>query len=220
MNSPHIEPVFERIVLAMLDNKIICSQSCPDLFEWLSFDSKHVDSVDQYLARLNRYVVATSEGDGYYCAYVDQSYDSVKKHIERQFHDVQNDLSALVAWLSMCMSVMGTDRPLRAGDTVSEGHLLHVIDITPTYAAMLCKITDSGLFKSTSQDLKRRLSTLLGRLVEQGYLVKWGSSGSQYRATAKWSWLYDVLLFIANHEGMAVDDTAAPVQEEQIGLDL
>jgi hypothetical protein len=43
------------------------------------------------------------------------------------------------------------------------------------------------------------------KLVDDGYLKQVGTSGSVYQATAKWSWLYDLMSFIQTHEGIRDD---------------
>lgn len=214
------DTLFERAVLQLLANNVICQQSEPEIFAWLEHDPRYVDELNTYLGKLNRSVMRTSEQDGYYCVFVDQRSDQVKRQIEKQFQEIASDIAPLVQWLALMMSVTGSDRPLRPGELLQEGHILQTLEAAPEYAARLCALTDNGLFKSSSADLKRRLSTLLSKLVDQGYLVRWGNLGSQYKATAKWSWLYDVLDFIASHEGWDLSETIPAHESDQLGLPL
>lgn len=46
---------------------------------------------------------------------------------------------------------------------------------------------------------------VLENLTKAGYLKPIGTSGSVFLATAKWSWLYDVMTFIQTHEGIRED---------------
>jgi len=52
-------------------------------------------------------------------------------------------------------------------------------------------------------------------LEKAGYLKSHGTTGSVYRATGKWSWLYDVMTFIETHEGIQTSD---PEDEPQMRL--
>lgn len=205
--------IFERVTTLLLSGKVICASKYEDEFNWLGYGNGiNIEDVNQFLVRLNRTTRATNEKDGYFCAYLDQTVDSASSDIRKFFSEVINDIAPLVHWLSLVQSVTGSDRPLRSGDQLSESELLNAIESVPDYEARLMKVTDTGAFKSVSSESKKRLSTLLSKLVEKDYLIKFGSTGSLYKATAKWSMLYDMLDFIRLHEG--VEDQSQPEKEQ------
>jgi hypothetical protein len=208
--------IFERVTTLLLSGKVICPIKYEDEYNWLGYGNGiNIDDVNQFLQRLNRTTRSTNEKDGYFCAYLDQTVDSASTDIRKFFSEAINDLAPLVHWLSLVQSVTGSDRPLRSGDQLSESELLSAIESVPDYEARLMKVTDTGAFKAQANESKRRLSTLLSKLVEKDYLIKFGSTGSLYKATAKWSMLYDMLDFISSHEG--IDEPPQP-EAEQIGM--
>lgn len=195
--------MFEQVVTLLLSGKVICGITHEDEFLWLSIaDGMNANLIDEYLNRINRKVRVTSEKDGYFCVYNDHTTQSATQDIKKQFAEIMNDLAPLVYWLSLTQSITGSDRPLRSGDVVSESVLLSAIESVPDHESRLTRITDQGAFKSVSSEPKKRLSFLLTKLVDKDYLVKFGSSGSQFKATGKWTLLYDIMNFIAAHEGI------------------
>ena len=64
------------------------------------------------------------------------------------------------------------------------------------------------MFHTKRSDSAGQIRAVLSSLEKMGYLKPIGTSGSLFRATGRWSWLYDAMTFIQTHEGIQGSDEA------------
>ena len=197
--------MFSQVVRALLAGKIICHDTFPREFVFLHDEVNRRD-VGDYLLKIERSIHATSDGKGFYCAYLDMSDAEAKLSVRRLFSQMAGEIEPLVRWLSLAKSCSPDGRPIESGSLVKESELLGFIESSPELNQSLEDLTKHKLFKSTATDGKGRISQILNKLVELGYLVRLDKTGSLYQATARWSYLYDVLTFIRSHERLGEDD--------------
>lgn len=208
-------PLFERTVTALMQEQVICEISDEDLYNYLMMSGSQ-DAVNRFLGQINRTLRLTSAQDAFVCAYLDLSRPEAKEAVRQQFKEVANHLEAFVHFLRLVMTLESSDRPVQPGDKLSEGHLLDRITAAPTLESKLRSLAEKKIFYTKRSDTAGQLRSVLESLEKKGYLRAVGSSGSVYRATGRWSWLYDVMTFIQAHEGIPQEEEAAP---EQMRLD-
>lgn len=194
-------PTFESAYALLMSGEIICEHRFPQEFNLLRMEDQ-VQRMDFMLAPLNRRIRTTQDNASYMMAYIDPSAGSARSNIRSQFSKVINQLVPLVKWLRLVMDVSGSERPIVPGEVISESKMQTHIEQVPALEAKLESLVKSGLFSSRQSDSKGRLSYVMGKLVDEGFLTRLGSAGSQYRATGKWSWLYDTMSFISVHEDL------------------
>ena len=193
--------IFSLTAQLLLEQKMICEVSHDTYFDWLN-NPTHQEKMDLFLAQLDRKLVKTSDGQAYFCGYLDASAPDANREIRSQFKDATSHLGTLVKWLNLVMSSSPSGSPLSPGDPLYESDLLRSIENSPAQLDALTEIARSPFVNSKATDGRGRIRAVLMRLKEQDYLVTIGNSGSQFRATGKWSWLYDVMAFIQSHEGL------------------
>lgn len=199
-------PLFDRTVTALLGGEVLCEYRHEDLVTYLLVPDNQ-DRVVTFLNQINRTLRQTSSRDGWVCAYLDMSETSAREGVRQQFKEVANHLEALVQFLRLVMNVETKDRPLIPGDHLSEGKLIEQISSTPALEEKLRSLTEKKLFFTKKPDVASRVRSLTDTLTSKGYLVRFGSSGTIYQATGRWSFLYDIMSFIQTHEGIPVDAT-------------
>lgn len=196
--------LFEQVVTALLEGEILCAVRYESLHNYLAIPG-NVDKVNEYLSRLNRRARMTGSQDAWLCAYIDLDTPGARESVRQQFNEVANHLEALVGWLRLSRNAGTHDRPLIPGDYISEADLLKKIEQAPDLAQSLATITERGMFKSQNSTAKGQLGHIMTRLVEHGYLDRQSGTGTVYKATGKWSWLYDVMGFIQQHEQLETE---------------
>jgi len=199
-------PLFENTVTALLGGEVLCEYRHEDLVTYLSI-SENQARVEQFLNQMNRKLRQTSTRDAWVCAYQDLSGSGAKESVRHQFKEVANHLEALVQFLRLVMHVETGDRPVFPGDHLQEGRLIQEISSTPTLEDKLRSLTEKQLFYTKNQDVAKRVRAVMEALVKEGYLVRFGTAGTVYQATGKWSWLYDMMAFIQTHEGITAGVT-------------
>lgn len=204
-------PLFERTVTALMQEQVICEISDEELYNYLMMPDSQ-EAVNRFLEQINRTLRLTSAQDAFVCAYLDISRSETKEAVRQQFKEVANHLEAFVHFLRLVMTLESGDRPVQPGDKVSEGHLLDRITAAPALEAKLRSLVEKKIFQTKRSDAAGQLRSVLGNLEKMGYLKSIGNSGSVYRATGRWSWLYDVMTFIQAHEGIAQDEESGPEQ--------
>ena len=209
MSSP--DPSFSAVAHLLLQGKMICAVSEEYYFEWLT-EEQNQQAMHEFLYRMDRALATTADEKAFFCAYDNVSEPAAKRVIHGQFKEVANHLEALVKWLKLGMAADSTGSPLAAGDILYESSLLAAIEQSPSLLESLTELARSSFVNSRGADGRAQLKQVLARLVEQGYLVEIGRSGSQYRATAKWSWLFEVMDFIRTHENLQDPDERPPEQ--------
>jgi hypothetical protein len=208
--------LFNQVVESLLVQKFICQITDPAGFEYLSMPA-HYEDVNLYLVRLGRCIRSTADGAAFYCAYSNVDGENRVKDHKQQFRDTINSLEPLCRWLQFVMTCEQKDSTIAPGDLIRQGELLSQIEVSSPLQEKLEHITRSGLFRTTKEAPKDQLNVVLSELEKMGYLVRQSPNGSLYTATGKWSYLYEVLSFIASHEDVGMDDDT-PDADVQGGL--
>ncbi|MGK0523940.1 MAG: hypothetical protein ACI92N_001575 [Pseudomonadales bacterium] len=198
-------PLFERTITALLQERVICEVSDDELYNYLLLQANQ-DSVNRFLVQINRTLRQTSAHDAFVCAYLDTSDADTKDAIRHQFRDVANNLEAFVQFLRLVMMLEANDRPVLPGDKLSEGAILDRIAAAPALESKLRSLAEKKVFHTKRSDSAGQIRAVLSSLEKMGYLKPIGTSGSLYRATGRWSWLYDAMTFIQTHEGIQGSD--------------
>lgn len=207
------QAMFTSVVQALLADKVICHNTLSGEYGFLQNDT-NFQEVGDYLIRIERTVRSTSDGKGYYCAYSDPSEQGAKTAIRRLFRQFSGELESLVRWMRLARDCHPAGRPIETGMVISESEMLVFIERSPEQDHALAELTKSALFKSSARDGRGRIRYILNKLEEKGYLIKLDSTGSRFRATGMWSYLYDVLEFIRAHERLEIEES----EQKQGGL--
>lgn len=143
-------PLFERTVTALLQERVICEVSDDELYNYLLMPGNQ-DAVNRFLGQINRTLRQTSAHDAFVCAYLDISGADTKDAIRHQFRDVANNLEAFVQFLRLVMMLEANDRPVLPGDKLSEGAILDRIAAAPALESKLRSLAEKGVSHQASR---------------------------------------------------------------------
>lgn len=197
---------FTSVAQTLLTGQMICETVYPNEYRFLQNDVNS-DLIEKFLAQIDRGLASTQDGRAFYCAFLDVEESGAKTAIRQVFREVAQDLEPLLRWMRFVREANAMGQPVEAGMLVKQSELLQAVESSPAKYHELNELTKSGLFKSSAKNSSAKIDQILGKLKEKGYLVAQDTSGALFRATGLWSYLYDVLDFIHEHERLESDET-------------
>ncbi|MGP9492254.1 hypothetical protein [Psychrobacter sp. AOP7-B1-24] len=190
---------FSQITLHLLSGRIIDRVTEPAMMNWLS-EEDNFASIQNYLSKLNRQVLMTSDQEGAYLGYLDINEKDSNKAIRQSFNKMSVLLYPLVLWLRLVRGATDSSRPLQAGDMIKLSDLLASIESSKQLELQLADII--AKIGRQTKEAKKQLNSLIEYLENEGYLHSVSSTGALYKATAKWSLLYDQLEYIGKYQNL------------------
>lgn len=202
------------IIELLLKGEFICRTTNEDGWRALKNNSTR-ERVEAYLNQINRTVASAAEGDVFFCGYL-QLGESERKVISSQFKDICQALIPMVEWLVLVQEASGQDAPLSEGAPVRLTELQSRIEDTPAFREQLAKLSQYRLFGSTSTNSDAQIKLVFKRLVELGYLVRPNVEKQIYIATGKLDYLYEVIRFIDETEGLSLEAQAETATQRDL----
>ncbi|ABN60124.1 hypothetical protein [Shewanella baltica] len=202
------------LIELLLKGEFICRTTNEEGWRALKNSSTR-ERVEAYLNQINRSVASAAEGDVFFCGYL-QLGDSERKVISSQFKDICQALIPLVEWLVLVQEASGQDAPLSEGAPVRLTELQSRIEDTPAFREQLAKLSQYRLFGSTSTNSDAQIKLVFKRLVELGYLVRPNAEKQIYIATGKLDYLYEVIRFIDETEGLSLEAQAETATQRDL----
>ena len=193
----------------LLRGDFICRTTDEDTWRWLKSPANR-ELVDDYLAMLNRKVAVVggqSDGEVFFCSWR-QLGDDERRSVAQQLRDVHNALTPLVEWLVLVQTALAQDAPLVEGSALRMSELQGIVEETPAFREQLAKISHYRLFGSTSPQVDMQLKQVFKRLCELGYLLRPNSEKPIYLGTGKLEYLYELIRFIDESEGLSLEQRA------------
>jgi len=202
------------IIERLLKGEFICRTT--DEEAWRSLKNPATkDRVETYLNQINRTIGSAGEGEVFFCGYL-QLGDEERKVVSTQFRDICNALIPLVEWLVLVQESSGQDAPLSEGAAVRLTELQTRIEDTPAFREQLAKISHYRLFGSTSSNVDNQIKLVFKRLVELGYLTRPNTEKQIFIATGKLDYLYEVIRFIDETEGLSLEAQAETATQRDL----
>ncbi|WKN20779.1 hypothetical protein [Azotobacter vinelandii] len=198
-----------QVIERLLGGEFICRTSDEDAWRFLKTPANR-EQIDDYLATLNRMVATVGgagEGDVFFCAYRQLGEDE-RRVVGQQFRDVCAALSPLVEWLVLVQEAGAQDAPLTEGSALRLNELQSIVEDTPAFREQLARISHYRLFGSTSAGVDGQIKQVFKRLCELGYLVRPNPDKQIYLGTGKLDYLYEVIRFIDESEGLDLEGRA------------
>ncbi|AZQ09279.1 hypothetical protein [Shewanella khirikhana] len=202
------------LIERLLRGEFICRVTDED--GWRALKSPAVrERIETYLNQINRTVASAGEGEVFFCGYA-QLGDAERKVISSQFKDICQALIPLVEWLVLVQEASGQDAPLTEGAPVRLTELQGRIEETPAFREQLGKLSQYRLFGSTSSNVDAQLKLVFKRLVELGFLTRPNVEKQIYIATGKLDYLYEVIRFIDETEGLNLEAQAETATQREL----
>ncbi|MBB1268872.1 hypothetical protein [Shewanella sp. SR44-3] len=202
------------LIEQLLKGEFICRITNEDGWRALK-NSATRDRVETYLNQINRTIASAGEGEVFFCGYL-QLGDAERKVISAQFKDICSALIPLVEWLVLVQEASGQDAPLSEGAPIRLTDLQGRIEDTPAFREQLNKLSQYRLFGSSSSNVDGQIKLVFKRLVELGYLSKPNSEKQIYIATGKIDYLYEVIRFIDETEGLSLEAQAETATQREL----
>lgn len=193
----------------LLAGNIIDEYSHPELYRTLQNEENRRLITDN-LRQLDRELCTTNTQSGYYLAYLNAPTKTERDQLRDQFNHFAGQIAPLVEWLRLTRALNTDNRPLQAGDRLSQAELLTQIEQNTPLEAQLKDIARA--FGSTTTLPKDQLNSILEKLKNQGYLIPYGTSGAVYHATAKWDLFYEQLEYLQNAASIPLPNTPETTQ--------
>ncbi|NKF49265.1 hypothetical protein G3R49_01560 [Shewanella sp. WXL01] len=202
------------LIEQLLKGEFICQVTNED--GWRALKSPQTrERVEQYLNQINRTVCSAGEGDVFFCGYL-QLGDAERQVISSQFKEICSALIPLVEWLVLVQEANGQDEPLREGMPIRLTDLQAQIEDTPAFSEQLAKLASYRLFGSSSSSSDGQLKLVFKRLLELGFLTKPNAEKQLYIATGKIDYLYEVIRFIDETEGLNLEAQAETASQRDL----
>lgn len=202
------------IIERLLKGEFICRTT--DEEGWRALKSIGTrERVEDYLNQINRTIGSAGEGEVFFCGYL-QLGDAERKVISSQFKDICNALIPLVEWLVLVQEASGQDAPLSEGAAVRLNELMIRIEDTPAFREQLAKISHYRLFGSMSSNVDAQIKLVFKRLVDLGYLTRPNKEKQIFIATGKLDYLYEVIRFIDETEGLSLEAQAETATQRDL----
>lgn len=206
-----------QVIERLLGGTFICRTTDEDGWRFLRIPANR-EQVDAYLGQLNRLVATIGTGpdsEVFFCGYRALG-NAERKIIGEQFRDICQALTPLVEWLVLVQDAAGRDAPLTEGVPVRLNELQTVIEDTPAFREQLSHLCRHRLFNSKSVDVDGQIKQIFKRLCDLGYLVRPNSEKQIYLATGKLDYLYEIIRFIDDAEGLNLEGQAESAIQGQL----
>jgi hypothetical protein len=194
------------LIEQLLRGEFICQVTNEDGWRALKNNSTR-NRIETYLNQINRTIACAGEGEVFFCGYL-QLGEAERKVISSQFKEICSGLIPLVEWLVLVQQASGQDAPLSEGAPIRLTDLQARIEDTPAFREQLTQLSHYRLFGSSSTNVDGQIKLVFKRLVELGYLTKPNSEKQIYIATGKLDYLYEVIRFIDETEGLSLEAQA------------
>lgn len=195
-----------QVIERLLKGEFVCRTTDEDGFRALQTPATR-ERVEEYLNQINRTICSAAEGEVFFCGYL-QLGENERKVISSQFKEICRALVPLVEWLVLVQEASGQDAPLTQGMAIRLTDLQSRIEDTPAFCEQLAKISQYRLFGSNSINPDAQLKLVFKRLTELGYVVRPNPEKQIYLATGKLDYLYEVIRFIDETEGLQLEAQA------------
>ncbi|WP_434939856.1 hypothetical protein ACRWQN_04120 [Shewanella sp. HL-SH8] len=202
------------IIEQLLRGEFICRVTNEDGWRALKNSSTR-ERVESYLNQINRTIASAGEGEVFFCGYL-QLGESERKVVSSQFKEICGALIPLVEWLVLVQEASGQDAPLSEGAPIRLTELQARIEDTPAFSEQLTKLSHYRLFGSSSTNVDGQIKLVFKRLVELGYLTKPNVEKQIYIATGKLDYLYEVIRFIDETEGLSLEAQAETATQREL----
>lgn len=206
---------FGDVVLLLLRGEFVCRHSEGKVFHFLS-DDANFEAVNKYLNRLRISLRQTDDGEAIYAAYLDADSADRRTAIRQQMRETINHLAPLSEWLDLVMAGQRSNAAIHPGDVIRESALLAAIEAAPALSDALSSLSAGALFKVKNPAPKVQISKVMETLCELGYLKVQQDNGSTYIATGRWSYFYEVMDFIVEHERIDVAPQQPDLQQDML----
>ncbi|MBR9728350.1 hypothetical protein ACFOD0_11205 [Shewanella intestini] len=203
-----------QLIEQLLKGEFICKVTNEDGLRALK-NPQTRERVEDYLNQINRTVCSAAEGDVFFCGYL-QLGDAERKVVSSQFKEVCAALVPMVEWLLLVQEANGQDEPLREGMPIRLTDLQTCIEDTPAFSEQLAKLSGYRLFGSNSSSTDGQLKLVFKRLVDLGYLIKPNAEKQLFIATGKIDYLYEVIRFIDETEGLNLEAQAETATQRDL----
>ncbi len=203
------DSIFSQVIHTLFEDSFICEQSNEDGYKYLSEASRY-DEVDVYLRRIGYQLRKTRDMRTFICAYANSVDPIAQRNIRHCFKETISDFEPLVRWMNLVSLCSDDQFPLTAGDNLFKSKLLRGIEDAPSHLEELARISKSIFIGSSSIKSDGQLNAVLNKLVSYKYLIEIGKNGAQFRATGKWSMLYDLLEFI---EANSIEEETVEIEQ-------
>lgn len=197
----------------LLSRQFICKFTNSDMFVWLS-DDKNQQTVNQWLAAINRQLSFTTTESAYYTSptTIDENNRSA---ISSEFLKIRQHIAPVINFIEMLFDATQATTVVSAGDIINVGTLLNAINDARPLEERLKHVAQSHLFKSGSNSPDLQLKNILQRLESFGY-IETCKKGLSYMVTGRLDYLYDVIRFINEHQRLDLEASAGGQQKDLV----
>ncbi|WP_017429338.1 MULTISPECIES: condensin complex protein MksE [Halomonadaceae] len=195
------DELFRDCVERLLKGEVICPFSAPELYNYMARPGLY-PRVEDFLGQIGRGISRTRDGHAFYAVYRDTVDQGTRSLIRNHFERLTTNWEGLLRWLRLARQASESGHPLYAGDIIRESDYLAAIENSTSLQEELEAIASKFGLKGKGRDPRHRLSHLLDRLEKDGFLQRVGTAGTIFKATGRWSILWDQLEFVYQQEGI------------------
>lgn len=195
----------------LLNRQFICKFTNTDMFTWLS-DNDNNEETNRWLKNINRQLSITSTKTAYYASPITID-ESNRSSISSEFLKIRQHISPVIEFIEMLFDATQATTVVSAGDVINVGNLLTAIHDARPLEERLKYISQSHVFKSSSNSPDLQLKNMLQRLESLGY-IETGKKGLSYIVTGRMDYLYDVIQFINEHQRLDLEESAGGHQKD------
>ena len=207
--------MFAEAVNILMDGRVICHVTEPDLFDHLS-DMDKRNSVNSYLHKIGWQVVATQNKSGYFL--VPLKPEATGAGLSSMQRKIMKDLRPMIDFLSLCLAVEQTDSVLRPGDRIYPGKYASRIEASSKLFSDL-KTLYAKISRSTGKkNAADMLKAVLNSLEHHGYVKEKDYDGdrSYYEVTGMVDAFHDIVDFLIANTPEAQESVDEFIQQENL----
>ncbi|MGJ8586218.1 MAG: condensin complex protein MksE [Marinosulfonomonas sp.] len=208
--------MFAEAVNALIDGRVICHVTEPELFDHLS-DADKRERINTYVGQIGWRVVATHNKSGYFLVPLKPS-EATGASLSSMHRKIMGDMRPMIDFLALCLAVGQTDSVLRPGDRIYPGQYASRIEASSKLFSDL-KTLYPKLSRSTGKkDAADMLKAVLKNLEQRGYMKEKDYEGdrSYYEATGMVDAFHDLVDFLIANTPEAQESVDEFIQQESL----
>lgn len=196
--------MFEQVARALLAGEFVCPISHRDEFHFLS-DEGHRQDIVVYLGRIGLKLIGTRHGGAFYAAHTVVGGPE-RRAAKEVFGDVRQSLRPIVSFLTLIIHALNSDDAVIAGTVLETNRLMGSVDANPSLRNELQTLAAQLKLSGDGTD-RVRLERVLKTFKDRGYLCLVNSEREIYQITGKIEYLFEVIDFLMEYEGIQDEET-------------